>query len=470
MEFIGRKYEVNLLSSWNKKESKLTVVYGRRRIGKTRLIEEAFKKEKLYKFEGVEGQNEQEGQKEFLNQYALHFSMLELQLLKVESWSAIFLLLSKKIGKTPCVLFFDEFQWMGGEEKKIVSHLKYTWDNYFLKNNRVHMILCGSVSSFMVKQVIRSKALYGRINLEINLKQLPLQALVPVLTKKRSLSELIEMYMVIGGVPQYLKMFDVKKLIILNLQDLCFTANGYLVNEFDRIFISHFGRNVHYRNIIESLTRFKILNKNQISHDCKIERGGRLSEYLDNLEIAGLIEKYPNVGQSNLKRNCRYRIADFYLHFYITFMNPQLKRIQNTDTGNSSIINFLPQTKYSSWQGLAFERICLLHKDHIAHKLGFGAIRYDAGSWYSTKKDMHKTQIDLAFIRADKVISLCEIKYTNTPIGKEVIADFNKKEKAFPNKKRYTIERVLISSCGITESLKNIAYFHKVLTTEELFG
>ena len=469
MEFIGRKYEVDQLLSWDKKESKLTVVYGRRRVGKTRLIEEAFKKKNIYKFEGVEGQSEHEGQREFLNQYAINFSMPEMQLFKVDSWSAIFLLLSKKLDKTPCVLFFDEFQWMGGESKKIVSHLKYAWDNYFLKNNRVHIILCGSVSSFMVKQVIRSKALYGRIDLEINLKPLHLQTIVPFLKKKRSLSELIEMYMVTGGVPQYIKMFDLKKSILLNLQDLCFSPNGYLVNEFDRIFISHFGRNVHYRNIIESLIHFKIMDQNQIAHKCKIERGGRLSEYMDNLEIAGLIEKYPNVGQNNTKRNCRYRIADFYLHFYLTFIYPQLKRIQSSGVKNSSIVNFLPQTKYSSWQGLAFERICLKHKDHIAQKLGFGAIRYDAGSWYSLKNDTKNAQIDLAYIRADKVISLCEIKYTNTPVGKDVIVDFQKKENVFPNKKRYTIERVLISACGITESLKNEAYFHKVLTAEELF-
>ena len=470
MEFIGRKYEIDQLLSWDKKESKLTVVYGRRRVGKTRLVEEVVKKEQIYKFEGVEGQKEYEGQREFLNQYAINFSMPEMQLFKTDSWSAIFLLLSKKLGKVPCVLFFDEFQWMGDEGKNIVSHIKYAWDNYFLKNNRVHLVLCGSVSSFMVKQVIRSKALYGRINLEINLKPLHIQTIIPVFKKERSLLELIEMYMVTGGIPQYLKMFNLNKSILLNLLDLCFLPNGYLVNEFDRIFISHFGRNVHYRNIIESLIHTKIMDKNQIAKKCRIERGGRLSEYMDNLEIAGFIEKYPNLGQNNVKRNCRYRIADFYLHFYITFIYPQLRRIENSNRRNISIVHFLPQTKYSSWQGLAFERICLRHKDYIAQKLGFGAIRYDAGSWYSLKNDSNNAQIDLAYIRADKVISICEIKYTSTPVGKDVMSNFQKKENVFPNKKRYTVERVLISACGITESLKNEGYFHKVLTAEELFG
>ncbi|KPA09759.1 ATPase (AAA+ superfamily) [Candidatus Magnetomorum sp. HK-1] len=469
MEFIGRKKELELLKTWDKKSSRLTVIYGRRRVGKTRLVEEYASNEIIYKFEGLEGQSKREQLKSFLLQLSLNFNKFEIQKPGSQNWDNLFLLLSNYLGSDPCVVFFDEFQWMAGDRNELVSRLKFAWDNIFSKKNKIHMVLCGSISSFMVKNVLRSKALYGRVDAEINLGPLFLPAITNAFSHKRSLRELIELYMVVGGVPQYLKMLDFSKSIFLNLKNLCFSSNGYLVNELDRILISHFGKNTTYRNIIIYLSKNNWGDRKHLEKFCQIKSGGRFSLYLDNLELAGFIEKYVSVDKPTGVKNARYRIIDPYLLFYFNFIYPHLRKI-NQQEDSFPITHFLPDKKYFSWQGIAFERVCYRHNRLIAEKLGFGAVQYDVGSWFQKGADNIKSQIDLIFIRADGVLTLCEIKFTRNKIGKEVIKDIERKIEILPNPKQLSIEKVLITAAKPTEPLEQEGYFHNILTIDNIFS
>ena len=469
MEFIGRENELELLRDWNKKSSKLTVIYGRRRVGKTRLVEEYTKNETIYKFEGIEGQNKKNQQKAFLSQLSLQCNAPGLRELSPQNWNGLLLLLSNLIGPDPCVIFFDEFQWMAGDRNELVSYLKFSWDNIFTQKNKVHLILCGSVSSFMVKNVLKSKALYGRVETEIHLRPLFLPVLIRAFGKKRSLREFVELYMAIGGIPQYLKMIDFSKSVFLNLQRLCFSPNGYLVNELDRILISHFGKNKIYRNILIYLAKNRWKNREQIQKVCRVGSGGRISEYLENLELAGFLERYVSVDRPNGIRNARYRIADPYLLFYFNFIYPNLTKI-NQPGEPFPISHFLPEKQYLPWQGFAFEKVCFQHNRLIAEKLGFGAVRYNAGSWFKRGLQNTKTQIDLIYARADGVLTLCEIKFTRNKIGKEVIKDIEKKVETLPNPKQLTVEKVLITAAEPTKPLLNEGYFNNILTIEDIFA
>lgn len=468
MNFIGRRNELDLLESWDKHSSRLSVIYGRRRVGKTRLVEEYAKKKTIFKFEGLEGQGKKVQQKNFLSQLSLQFNAPELRDLSPGSWSGLFLLLSKYIGTTACVVFFDEFQWMAAGRNELVSYLKFAWDNILAVKNNVHLILCGSLSSFMVKNVLKSRALYGRVETEIHLRPLFLPEILSALGKKRSLRELVELYMVIGGIPQYLKMIDFSRSVRLNLQALCFSPNGYLVNELDRILISHFGKNLIYRHILLYLAKNRWADREQIQKACRRESGGRISEYLENLELAGFIEKYASVDRPQGVRNARYRLADPYLLFYFNFIYPHLKKINQA--GNPfPLTHFLPEKKYAPWQGLAFERVCHQHHRLIAEKLGFGAVRYNAGSWFQKGRENAGAQIDLIYTRADGVLTLCEIKFTRRKIGKEIIGDVEKKVIALPNPAKLTIETVLITAAEPAKSLVDEGYFNAILTIETLF-
>lgn len=469
MKFIGRENELSELKKWDVRESKISVVYGRRRVGKTRLVEEAFKNALMYKFEGIEGQNSAESRREFLRQMIKSFNLSELHGLQPQGWQSLFAILSKRIGSDPCVVFFDEFQWMAGERKEMISELKFAWDNIFLKDNKVHLILCGSVSSFMVKNVLRSRALYGRIDTEIRLQPLMLPEIIPAFRRKRSIREIIELYMVTGGIPQYLKLIDPVKSTLLNVGSLCFSKNGFLVNELERIFISHFGKNRHYRDIVAFLARRRWADREELQKQCGVESGGRMTTYLENLTLAGFIEKFSRLDIGKGMRNNRFRLSDFYLLFYFNFIHPSLRKIQ-TSPHSLPISHYLPDHKHFSWQGLAFERICIAHQQQIAEKFGFGAVRYDAGSWYSPGNADRKTQIDLMYIRADRVITVCEIKYSQKSPGKELIREMQRKIELYPNRKGFTIEKVLICLTPPSKDLINEGYFHRILLAEEIFS
>lgn len=469
MNFIGRKDELKLVKMWDKSHSRLTVLYGRRRVGKTRLVEEASKNKRVYKFEGMEGRVQKQQRKSFLLQLAAQFNAPELGEMNPQSWNGLLLLLSKYVGKKPCIIFFDEFQWMAGNRNELISCLKYAWDNFYTKNNRVHLILCGSITSFMVKNVVRSKALYGRVDNEIHLRPLSLDAITKVLKPKRSLKELVEMYMAFGGIPQYLKMMDFSKSVLLNFQDLCFSANGYFVNELDRIMISHFGKNRAYKKIIMYLAKNKWGNREQIKKECRLESGGRFTEYMENLELAEFVEKYVSVDRPESIRNARYRISDPYLLFYFSFIHPFQKKINQTEE-TLPISYFLPDKRYLPWKGIAFEKVCLRHHRLIADKLGFKAVQYEAGSWYGKGQKNEKAQIDMLFIRADHVITLCEIKYTETKPDMNIIKDMKKKIEIFPNPKKQTIEKVLLTAAPPTKALVKEGFFNRILTIEDILG
>lgn len=464
----GRESEIKVLKSWDKTTSKIGVIYGRRRVGKTFIVENAYKENEYLKFEGVEGAGRHQQMQQFLQVLADKFNRSELVFLKPKSWIFLFKLLSDLVGTSKLVLFFDEFQWLAGERTQVVSELKYAWDNYFLKNNCVQIILCGSISSFMVKKVLNSKALYGRIDFELHLQPLKMNEIKKYFTKKRSLKEVIDLYNVTGGVPQYLKMFDLNKSTHLNISQLCFTNNGYLVKEFDRIFASHFGKNKHYRDILLFLVKKHVANRSQLSIGCKIESGGRLAEYLLNLELAGFVEKFYPVDKPNSVRRCRYRVIDFYLVFYFNFIFENLKKIENSRPGQG-FANFCPEAKYRIWQRFAFERFCLEHHHDIADALRFGGINYDAGSWYKKGEGDKKAQIDLMFIRADQVITICELKYTSVKIGKSVIPDIERKLEVFPNPKQCTIEKILISLAPPTRDLLDADYFNQILSIRDIW-
>ncbi|MFH0800247.1 MAG: ATP-binding protein [Pseudomonadota bacterium] len=468
--FLGRKSEIRALRGIAQKdESALTVIYGRRRIGKTRLIEEAFSGKGLIKFEGIEGQPTPNQKKAFLDQLAACACQRKHALMKRSSWIDILILLSEHLGKKKTAVLMDEFQWMAAERDDLVSALKYVWDNHFQKKNNIHLILCGSISSFLVKKVIRSKALYGRVGLEMDLKPLSVEEIKTIFVPQRSCRELVELYMCVGGIPHYLKMIDPSRSAARNMESLCFSPNGLLTSEFERIFASHFGKNRHYKNILMTLAKARFATRDDLMKKCHIQSGGHTSDYLEDLELAGFIESYAPVQRGTSERLNRYRIKDPYLLFYFRFIHPSLRRIRD-GRGEGRIAQFVSPQRYAIWQGLAFERFCYYHHQVIADKLGFSAVRYDCGSWYSRKDQRSGAQIDMLFMRADRIITLCEMKFQDDPVGKEVIASVEGKIRVLPNPKKWTIERVLVTASPPTKDLLQEGYFHRILELDGLLA
>lgn len=472
MEFLGRDSEIQNLSSHDfSQKSKLTVVYGRRRVGKSTLVRKAFHDRSLLCFEGLEGESTPVQKKEFLSQLFKQLgSAKRIQPPSPNSsWSDIFIYLSQILAKKPTVVFMDEFQWIAADRKALVSHLKYVWDNYFLEKNRIHLVLCGSVSSFLVKKVLRSKALYGRIDLTIHLKPLKFQEVRQGFFKKRTLIESLEAYLCVGGIPRYLELFDERQSLFLNLQKLAFQPEGYLCNDFEKIFVSHFGKNPIYQKIIMNLARKKFMTREELIREEYDTSGGRMTEYLEELTLADFIEKYQPLHKSDATKLNRYRIFDNFLQFYFRFLFPNRKKIADGFFIKKPfpLSQFQP---YCIWLGLAFEQFCCQHHDILAQKLGFSAVDYQYGSYFGRDDQKTGYQVDLLFSRADQVLTLCEIKFRNRPIGKEVIPEVLKKIEGISLKKKKTIEPVLITVSPPSQELLAEGFFIKILLFEDIFS
>lgn len=467
LSFIGRQQELATLRKFTVKASgsHLTAIYGRRRVGKTRLVQEACTHLPIYSFEGLEGRGSAAQKRHFLKSLYRYSKLEAHRLAATGDWIDLLVLLVEYIGDKPCVVFFDEFQWMAAQRNALVSKLKYVWDNYFLKRCRVHLIICGSVSSFIVKKVLQSRALYGRIDSIINLLPLTFSETKTGFFENRSPVETLEYYLAMGGVPKYLELYKKNKSVRLNIADLCFKKNGYMSEEYHRIFVSHFGKVAYYQRIVEYLAQRGFATRDQLLRHCQLKSGGRVSTFLEDLDLAGFIEGYSPVHNATSTHLRRFRIADPYLRFYFQFIHPQLTRIR-TDSDGVPLAHALPESKYRPYLGLAFEQFCHWHAHTIARCLGFSAVNYQHGSWFRKNDLGSGAQIDLIYKRSDNVITLCEVKFRKR-IGKEIIHEVEQKCDALSQWTNATIERVLISAYPPTNDLYNEGYFATVLTPDD---
>jgi uncharacterized protein len=468
--FVGRKHEIaRIREATEAGEASIIVVYGRRRVGKTELIEHTLGERNLLKLEGVEKGDTAAQMVRVLYQLSKAFSDPNITRMQFNTWLEFFDFVADKISEGTWTLYLEELQWLAQYNDELISDLKYVWDNRFRHNPNLIMVLCGSSPSFMRNQVIHSKALYNRSIYEIHLSEFSLTETLAFLAK-RSHREIMDAYLTIGGIPEYLKRLNKHSSVQIGLCDQSFKKDSYFSNEKNRIFISSFADNVHYEKIIDHLSLVKFSTKKEIEKHLHITAGGSLTDVLKDLELCGFIEKYVPFQADSNSNLVRYCIADSYLRFYFKFIAPISDRIEQGDY-NTRTLHALNKESYQRWLGLSFERFCRKHSQLIAALIGFSAVRYKSGAFFNraTIKEDAGFQIDLIFDRADHVLTICEIKYTQAKVGVEVIDQFEKKLHLLPDKENKTIEKVLISASGASDSLLARAYFDRIITLDDIF-
>ncbi len=470
--FYGRKQELKVLREENwRKKSMLGVVYGRRGVGKTALVENAYKDDLLWKFEGIENGNTRTQIRYFLKQLSHCVSPDEE--FNASDWDEALILLNKQISFIEknslerLVIFFDEFQWLCEMKEKLVSIFKYHWDNFLSKHPKCTFILCGSISSFIVKKVIQSKALYGRVDLEINLQPLSIPESRFFFEDSIAGNQILDIHMVFGGIPQYLLELNPGMSLIQNLNEYAFKQTGFFFKEFHRLFISHFASHSIYEKVLRVLAQGKH-PLSGLAKKCKVSSGGSFSDRLHDMELAGFIQRQIPVDKGEGSRLLQYCINDEFLHFYFKFIAPNSPKIIS---GKFSFQSLYKARVYQQWQGFAFERLCRKHAMHIADFQRFSAIDYKSGPWFKRPDNTPGAQVDLVFIRSDKVVTACEIKYASEIKGAVIINDFEKKiaalQKAFPS---YAVEKVLILGKAHSKNKNLHAYFDHILTADDLFA
>jgi hypothetical protein len=313
----------------------------------------------------------------------------------------------------------------------------------------------------MIGKVIKSKALYGRIDLEFNMGPLSPKDVSQMLKDKISVDETLKYMLIFGGIPKYIELINPKFSFNKNIQMLCFEKNAYFANEFEKVFYSQFKKHRIHEKIISLLSK-ENLTLEEISHKLKIASSGGLKRYLTELEDASFIR----TASFEEKKGKKYKLFDEYLIFYFKFIKPHLKLIQAGQSKN--LFNEQIQSVWTPWTGIAFENFCFKNLSLIARILDIEGKIKNFGP-YSSKK-YQGAQIDLLIQTTEKVMYVVECKYYQKPVESSIIKDFDKKIKALTEFKNYSFKKVLISPHGVSEELRESEYFDFVIKDEDLFG
>lgn len=468
--FIGREYEITRLKKIaHAGRAAIIIMYGRRRVGKTELLEQTFRQRYILKFEGRENQPETQQRRMVMRSLAEYAEETLLEGIQVRDWHDVFKYIYKYTAKGEWTIYFEEVQWLANYQDTFISELKYAWDNYFRHNDKLLVILCGSSPSFMINQVAHSKALYNRSQHEFSLLPFTLQE-TKLLLKRHSHREIFDAYLSVGGIPLYLDYLSKNSSIFIALVENSFTKDGFFTKEFERIFISSLGENKNYREIVRFLSRKRFATRNEIVSHLKLTSGKNVTELLEDLEWCGFINKYVPYQVHENSKLARYCISDPYLQFYFKFIEPKKKQIHVGRFQENPRSGIVYET-YLKWLGYAFERFCRRNDFLLAKILGFSAVNYRSGAFFNrgTIQVDPGYQIGLVFDRDDQVLSICEIRYSVNPVNSKVINEFANKLEYFPNPKKKTIHKVLIASAGATPAVINHGYFDAIITLEDFF-
>jgi hypothetical protein len=473
-QLVGRVAEKKLLAQiMSRSEGSIIVMHGRRRVGKTELIEQTFRERNLLKFEGKQNQAVEVQRQSFLEMIACYFEDHSLANLQANNWRSVLELLARRVQEGVFTIFLEEFQWMCCYDPELISELKYYWDNHFRHNPNLILVLCGSSPSFMIKEVVYSKALHNRSQFEIQLKQFSLAETQQFLGERFSYEEVMRAYLAIGGIPEYLKYIHDQKATLPGLVKNSFLPNSFFSTEKKRVFVSALSESKSYETLIEILASLKYADRSTLLKALDKEGGGSISKIIEDLVLCGFISVYQSFDSGRDSANKRYQISDNYLQFYFKFIKPLSDQIANGDFADNPN-RALTMTLFEQWLGYAFERYCQNHAYQIATILNFGSIKYKASPYFRRGRkekleDARNYQLDLVFERSDRVYTICEIKNTITPVTVTQARDTIAKFELAKFKKKYAVQRVLISTQGATEEVHNAGYFDRIIGLEEFF-
>ncbi len=471
-QFIGRTYELESLKQLlNKKSASLVVVRGRRRIGKSRLIEQFSSEYKFIRFSAIPPSESISAQTErdiFLNQ--LH-QQLKLDIptgnWRTDSWADLFKLLADQIRTGRVIVLFDEISWMGAKDPTFLGQFKNIWDTAFSQNDELIIFLCGSVSTWIEENIIKNTAFFGRISKQITLTELSLPECNLFLETqgfKGTDHDKLKILSVTGGIPWYLEQVQPKLNADENIKALCFRKDGLLVKEFNMIFHDLFHKKGEiYKRIIQALSKNK-MEFNELCEALSYEKGGTLSSYLEDLIQAGFIERdytwLVNTGKES--RLSHYRLSDNYLSFYLKCIEPNITKIKR-DHFSQLNVSSLPSWNISL--ALQFENLVLNNRRIILSSLNVRTedIAYDNPYFQRANTKRKGCQIDYMIQTRQKLIFACEIKFSRNEIRNNIVEEMKEKLERLKIPRGYACVPVLIHASTVSDSVIDSNYFFNII-------
>ena len=469
---IGRIQEIKELNRmYDSRESEFVAVYGRRRVGKTYLIRETFAGRFSFTHTGLLGVS-MSRQLSYFYQSLKEYGCTESRAPK--DWFEAFQYLKKTLGMSSAdrkVVFIDELPWMDSPKSEFLVALGAFWNDWCSARKDILFIVCGSASSWIVNRLFRNKgALHNRVTCRIRLMPFTLGECEKYVVERgvsMSRIDIAECYMAVGGIPYYWHYLADGLSLAQNLDKMFFAANAPLKNEFVELYSSLFRDSANHMKVVSALAGRKSgLIRSEISAATGIPATGRLTDILETLEQSGFVQACPPYG--NRKRGSLYRLIDNFTIFHFAFLSsPRTNPAFWQSTMTSPAI--------AAWRGLSFERLCSQHIDQIKRSLGILGVNAEVYTWRHVADDAYPqgAQIDLLIDRADRVVDICEMKFTGRPyaIDKDAAANLCTKVEAFRNVTKTTksIQLVMVTSSGLARTMYS-GVVNREVSLDDLFA
>ena len=468
--FIGREGEKQiLLKAYQHSESRFVAIFGRRRVGKTYLIRHVFEDKMAFYMTGLSNVN---GKQQLVN---FHTALLRQggHFPKVpQNWFFAFQNLIDFLEASTSakkVVFLDELPWLATKKSDFLSALEHFWNSWASARTDVLLVVCGSSASWMVNELIKNRGgLHNRVTDRIRLEPFTLGETEAFLRRRNPHIDrysIVQLYMVMGGIPFYLDAVSEQESAAQNIERVCFSRNGILREEFTFLLQSLFSKAEHHIGILTALSsKNKGLTRNQIVVATKMHNSGRLTLMLAELEESGFVQSYIPFDKN--KRDMLYRVSDFYTAFYFKF-------IRNTTLlAENNWLNAIESGQTQAWKGYAFEQVCLNHIRQIKHALGIQGVVSQTAAWQSTDGDKD-AQIDLLIDRKDRVINVFEIKFSENPytITQSYATQLAQKIAIFKEKTgtRKSVSLAMLTPFGVQNNAYAAALLRFNITMDVLF-
>ena len=470
---VGRENELKVIRECiDADRSRLVVVYGRRRVGKTFLVREAFDYRFTFTHTGVEDGD-------YSDQLGAFWHSLKEQwnydCKRPTTWSEAFYLLEQALAESSDdrkTVFIDELPWMDTRNSGFVKAVAAFWNGWASARKDIVMVVCGSAAAWMSKKILQNKGgLFNRANRTIYLEPFTLRECELYLEEsdfEMDRKDIASAYMVFGGAPYYWTLLQKGKSLSQNIDRLFFAPNAELAREFKRLYRSVFDHPEPYVAVVTALatkkvgmTRDELLKAIPDAYGC-----GAFSDVLENLEISGFVRRYSETGK--IKKGSIFQLVDNYTLFYFKFVQGYSGRDAERWT------HMVHDQVRVVWEGLAFERLGLLHSRQIKAALGISGVETTESAWQCKSDDSGNkgAQVDLVIERGDRVTNLCEMKFASSEyvIDADAAAALREKIAAFKRETgtRNTCHVTFVTTYGVKRN-KHSGIVQSEVTLDDLF-
>ena len=476
--FFGREDLIERLEGlFRKRTASLVTCRGRRRVGKSTLIERFAERAgaRFIKIEGVKPQSRLDNAKELENFAAKLAAQTRCDSSVPDNWLNAFLRLDGQIrdeGRT--VVLLDEISWMAHYDPLFAGTLKGVWDDRFKKHPNLVLVLCGSVSSWIKDNILDDGSFYGRRSLDIVVPELPVAECAKfwgAAAGRIDVREIADVLSVTGGIPRYLEEIDPGTSADENIRRLCFLPKSPLREDFDEMFADVVTRQPQFTGTVLRCLKGAPRSVSEIAREIGMERGGRISDCLEQLEECGLVANDEGLSPISRKptREAVYRLADNYSRFYLRYVEP-VKTVIDRNAFAFGSLNDLDG--WETVKGLQFENLVLSNLNVLAGMMGLGRAQIVSAAPYrrAASRDGRRkgVQIDL-LVQTRRSICLVEIK-RRREIGREVIEEMAGKVAALPRRRGVSIRTALVYEGHLAPIVEADGYFDAIVPFSRLLG